>query len=182
MRLLILDRDGVINEESPDFIKSPDEWHAIPGSLDAIARASRAGCRVVVASNQSGIGRGLYNMDALNQIHQKMLRELAAVGGAIEAIFFCPHTPEDDCHCRKPRPGLYEDIGRRLRTSLEGVPIVVDRINDIKAAQAVGARPFLVLTGHGKDTLKEARGLYSGPAYADLGAVVEKLFTTGWLD
>ncbi|MFO1435275.1 MAG: D-glycero-beta-D-manno-heptose 1,7-bisphosphate 7-phosphatase [Gammaproteobacteria bacterium] len=182
MRLLILDRDGVINEESAEFIKTPDEWHAIPGSLDAIARASRAGCRVVVASNQSGIGRGLYNMDALNQIHQKMLRELAAVGGAIEAIFFCPHTPEDDCHCRKPRPGLYEDIGRRLRTSLEGVPVVVDRISDIKAAQAVGARPFLVLTGHGKDTLKEARGLYSGPAYADLGAVVEKLFTTGWLD
>jgi D-glycero-D-manno-heptose 1,7-bisphosphate phosphatase len=182
MRLLIIDRDGVVNEESPDYIKSPEEWHAIPGSLEAIARASRAGCRVVIASNQSGLGRGLYNMDALNQIHQKMLRELAAVGGSIEAIFFCPHAPEEDCHCRKPKPGLFEEIGRRLRTSLEKVPVVVDRLSDIKAARAVGAKPYLVLTGHGRATLAEAGSLYPGPAYADLGAVVEKLFTTGWMD
>lgn len=182
MRLLILDRDGVINHDSDDFIKSPEEWHAIPGSLEAIARASRAGCRVVVASNQSGIGRGLFSMDTLNQIHQKMLREVAAVGGTIEAIFFCPHLPEDNCHCRKPSPGMYEEIGRRLRTSLENVPIVVDRLSDIKAARAVGAKPYLVLTGRGQNALKEADGIYTGPAYADLNAVVEKLFTTGWLD
>ena len=182
MRLLILDRDGVINEESESFIKSPEEWIPIPGSLEAIARASRAGCRVIVASNQSGIGRGLYSMDALNQINQKMLREVAAVGGHIEAVFFCPHTPEDDCHCRKPRPGMFEEIGRRLRTSMEDVPVVADRLSDIRAALAVGAKPYLVLTGHGRETKKKAKDIYTGPAYADLSAVVEKLFATGWLE
>src|SRR3990172_1958929 len=130
MKLLILDRDGVINEEADDFVKSPEEWRPIPGSLEAIARASRAGCRVVVASNQSGLGRGLYSIETLNQIHQKMLLELAAVGGSIEAIFFCPPTPEDDCDCRKPKAGLFEDIARRLRVSLTNVPIVADRISD----------------------------------------------------
>ncbi|MGQ0656956.1 MAG: D-glycero-beta-D-manno-heptose 1,7-bisphosphate 7-phosphatase [Chromatiales bacterium] len=182
MRLLILDRDGVINEDHGEFIKSPAEWRPIPGSLEAIARASRAGCRVVVASNQSGLARGIYNISALNQIHDKMLRELAAIGGTIDAMFFCPHAPEEDCDCRKPKAGLLEDIGRRLRVSLENVPMVVDRLSDIQAAKTVGAKPYLVLTGRGRQTLHEAVGLQNVPVYADLHAVVETLFETVWAD
>jgi D-glycero-D-manno-heptose 1,7-bisphosphate phosphatase len=182
MRLLILDRDGVINEESDDFIKSPAEWRAIPGSLEAIARASRAGCRVVVASNQSGIARGLYSMDTLNKIHAKMMQEVTAVGGTIEAIFFCPHLPEDNCACRKPKAGMLEEIGRRLRTSLHNVPVVIDRVSDIEAARAVGARPYLVLTGRGREALRESQARYTVPTFADLHAVVETLFASVWLD
>lgn len=182
MRLLILDRDGVINEDSDDYIKSPEEWHAIPGSLEAIARASRAGCRVVVASNQSGLGRGLFTIETLNQIHQKMLREVAMVGGSIEAIFFCPHAPGVSCDCRKPKSGLLEEIGRRLRTSLHNVPVVVDRLSDIEAARGVGARPYLVLTGRGLQTQREIEDRYTVPTFANLGAVVEALFASLWLE
>jgi len=182
VRLLILDRDGVINEESDEFIRSPAQWRALPGSLEAIARASRAGCRVVVASNQSGLARGIYTIDALNQIHEKMLRELAAIGGSIDAMFFCPHASDEDCDCRKPKAGLLEDIARRLRVSLENVPMVADRLTDIQAAKTVGAKPYLVLTGRGRKTLHEAQGLQNVPVYADLHAVVDALFATVWAD
>jgi D-glycero-D-manno-heptose 1,7-bisphosphate phosphatase len=180
MKLLILDRDGVINEDSDEFIKSPAEWRPIPGSLEAIARASRAGCRVIVASNQSGLGRGLLHIEDLNQIHRRMLAELAAVGGAIEAIFFCPHRPEDDCDCRKPRAGMFEDIARRLRVSLTDVPVVVDRESDILAARRAGARPYLVMTGKGRKTLQEGRGISGVPVHDDLAAVVDTLIATLW--
>ncbi|NYT63181.1 D-glycero-beta-D-manno-heptose 1,7-bisphosphate 7-phosphatase [Alcaligenaceae bacterium] len=152
MKLAILDRDGVINQDSNAFIKSPDEWLALPGSLEAIARLSRAGWRVVIASNQSGVARGLFSMDTLNAIHAKMRRELAAVGGSIDAIFVCPHGPDDGCVCRKPKPGMFLDIARRYDTDLKSVPAVGDSLRDLQAASQAGCTPWLVLTGNGKKT------------------------------
>jgi len=151
MKLLILDRDGVINQDSDDFIKSPDEWVPIPGSLEAIARLNHEGWHVVVASNQSGIGRGLFDMTTLNAIHRKMHKELAAVGGRIDAVFFCPHAPEDHCTCRKPKPGLFQDIARRYELeTLAGVPSVGDSVRDLQAAQPQGCSLHLVRTGKGE--------------------------------
>lgn len=151
MKLLILDRDGVINHDSDDFIKSPDEWVPIPGSLEAIARLNHAGWHVVIASNQSGIGRGLFDINTLNAIHRKMLKELAGVGGRIDAIFFCPHAPEDHCSCRKPKPGLFHDIARRYELeTLDGVPAVGDSVRDLQAAQPLGCSLHLVRTGKGE--------------------------------
>lgn len=152
MKLIILDRDGVINFDSAQFIKSPDEWKPIPGSLAAIARLNQAGYRVVVATNQSGIGRGLFEMDTLNAIHDKMLKALAQVGGRIDAIFFCPHTNADNCACRKPKPGMLHEIAIRFNADLTGVPAVGDALRDLQAAVAVGAEPMLVLTGKGGKT------------------------------
>ncbi|MHB1669678.1 D-glycero-beta-D-manno-heptose 1,7-bisphosphate 7-phosphatase [Thiomonas sp.] len=154
MKLIILDRDGVINEDRDDFIKSPDEWVPIAGSLDAIARLHREGWRVVVASNQSGIGRGLFDMATLNAIHLKMNKALAAVGGRIDAIFFCPHAPEDHCHCRKPKPGMFQDIATRYGLDdLSGVPAVGDTLRDLQAAQSLGCSLHLVRSGKGGRTL-----------------------------
>ena len=150
MRLIVLDRDGVINEDSDEYIKSPDEFIPIPGSLEAIARLPQSGWRVTVATNQSGIARGMYDLATLQRIHDKLYRLLAAQGGQVEAIFFCPHGPQDNCECRKPKPGLFREIERRLQVSLEGVPAVGDSLRDLQAAQAVGARPLLVRTGKGR--------------------------------
>lgn len=147
MKLVILDRDGTINHEREDYIKSPEEWVPLPGALEAIARLNHAGWHVVVATNQSGIGRGLFDMVALNAMHAKMNQMLAKVGGRVEAVFFCPHTPEDHCTCRKPMPGLFQMIGQRLGRSLEGVPMVGDLPRDVLAAQSVGCEPHLVRTG-----------------------------------
>lgn len=158
MKLIILDRDGVINFDSDQFIKSPDEWKPIPGSLQAIARLNQAGYRVVVATNQSGIGRGLFDMPTLNAIHDKMHKSLALVGGRIDAIFFCPHTGEADCTCRKPKSGMIEEIAQRYGSSLKGVPAVGDSLRDLQAAARVGAQPYLVLTGKGEKT-RAAGGL-----------------------
>lgn len=177
MRLVILDRDGVINEDSDDYIKSPAEWHPIPGSLEAIARLNQAGYRVVVASNQSGVGRGLFSMETLMAIHEKMQRQLALVGGEIEAIFFCPHTPEDNCLCRKPKPGLLEDIATRLNIDLTDVPAIGDSLRDLEAARAVGARPILVRTGKGKATAAANKGLVGVSVYRDLAAAVDDLLS-----
>ncbi len=159
--LLILDRDGVINEDSPGYIKSPDEWIPIPGSLDAIARLKRAGFLIAVASNQSGIARGLFTADTLAQIHEKMLREITAAGGEIAGIFICPHGPGDDCDCRKPRPGLYRQAAAAFSRDLAGVPVIGDSLRDLDAAVAVGAQPILVLTGKGAATFA-AGGLPQG--------------------
>ena len=137
MQLVILDRDGVINEDSDTHVKSPAEWHPIPGSLEAIARLSRAGYRVVVATNQSGIGRGLFDVETLNAIHDRMKGHLAELGGSIDAIFFCPHRPEDDCACRKPKPGLLLEIASRLRAPLTGVPAVGDFVTNAGATIVV---------------------------------------------
>ncbi len=153
MKLVILDRDGVINHDSAQFIKSPDEWKPLPGSLEAIATLNQAGFRVVVATNQSGIGRGLFEMGTLNAIHDKMHRTLAQHGGRIEALFYCPHTAETHCACRKPKPGMLQEIGRRFGVDLAGVPSVGDSLRDLQASAAVGARPILVLTGKGEKTL-----------------------------
>lgn len=152
MKLAILDRDGVINQDSDAFIKSPDEWLPVPGSLEAIARLSRAGWHVVIASNQSGIARGLFTMTTLNAIHAKMRRELAKAGGAIDALFICPHGPDDGCACRKPKPGMFLDIARRYDIALEAVPAVGDSLRDLQAASTAGCMPWLVLTGKGQAT------------------------------
>ena len=150
MKLVILDRDGVINHDSDQYIKSPEEWKPIPGSLTAIARLNQAGYRVVVATNQSGIGRGLFETDTMIAIHDKMFKALAQVGGHIDAIFFCPHTNDDNCECRKPKPGMFRDIAARFNADLAGVPAIGDSLRDLQAAQAAGAQPVLVLTGKGR--------------------------------
>ncbi|MBS0325990.1 MAG: D-glycero-beta-D-manno-heptose 1,7-bisphosphate 7-phosphatase [Proteobacteria bacterium] len=154
-RVIVLDRDGVINHDSDQYIKSPDEWRPIPGSLEAIARLNHAGFRVVVATNQSGVGRGLLDFAALTAIHERMHRMLAQAGGRIDAVFFCPHTADSRCECRKPKPGMLVEIGRRFEVDLTGVPVIGDGLRDLQAAEAVSALPVLVLTGKGERTLRE---------------------------
>ncbi|MFT4561358.1 MAG: D-glycero-D-manno-heptose 1,7-bisphosphate phosphatase [Gammaproteobacteria bacterium] len=152
VRLLILDRDGVINEESAQFIKSPAEWKPISGSLEAIANAYQFGFTIVVVSNQSGLSRGLFNIDQLNKIHALMIAEVAKLGGRIEAVFFCPHGPDDGCQCRKPNPGLLLNVGERLNVNLKQATFIGDRASDIEAGKSVGAKMVLVETGRGTDT------------------------------
>ena len=175
MKLVILDRDGTINYDSDQYIKSPAEWKPIPGSLEAIARLTHAGWRVVVATNQSGIARGLFDMATLNAIHAEMHRALNQAGGRIDAIFFCPHVADSNCECRKPKPGLLREIASRLGVELEGVPMIGDSLHDAEAAAAVGAQPYLVLTGKGRKT-REAGGLPPGTEIvADLAAIAARL-------
>ncbi len=176
MKLIILDRDGVINYDSDQFIKSPEEWKPIPGSLEAIARLNQAGYRVVVATNQSGIGRGLFDMSVLNAIHNKMHKACALVGARIEAVFFCPHIDENECDCRKPKSGMLVEIAARYNLgNIGGVPTVGDSLRDLQSAAALGALPYLVLTGKGSKA-KTAGGLPEGTqVYPDLAAVVAAL-------
>jgi D-glycero-D-manno-heptose 1,7-bisphosphate phosphatase len=175
MKLVILDRDGVINQDSDQFIKNTSEWKQIPGSLAAIAKLNHAGYRVVVASNQSGIGRGLFDMGALNAINDKMYRALAQVGGRIDALFYCPHAAEANCDCRKPKPGMFIDIAQRFNVDLAGVPSIGDSLRDLQAADAAGAQPMLVLTGKGAKT-EAAGGLPEGtPIFADLAEAVRNI-------
>lgn len=147
LKLVILDRDGTINVDSDEFIKSPEEWHPIDGALQAISRLNHAGYRVVLATNQSGLGRGLMDVVALNAIHAQMNKQLNKVGGRIDAIFYCPHAPDEGCSCRKPAPGLLVQIAERYGIALDGVPFVGDSLRDMQAAQAAGCLPHLVLTG-----------------------------------
>lgn len=172
MKLAILDRDGVINYDSARFIKNPEEWKPIPGSLEAIARLNQAGWRVVVASNQSGIGRGLFDMAALNAMNSKMYRMLGQIGGRIDALFYCPHAAEDSCECRKPELGMYRDISRRFNVSLAGAPCVGDSLRDLQAAAAVDALPILVLTGKGQKTSQDEKKPANTQIYADLAKAV----------
>lgn len=175
MKLIILDRDGVINHDSEQFIKSPEEWKPIDGSLEAIARLNQWGWRVVVASNQSGIGRGLFGMDTLNAINAKMVRSLAEVGGRLDAIFFCPHPADSTCDCRKPKSGMFLQIAERFSVDLHGVPVVGDSLRDLQAGVAVGCVPYLVLTGKGQKT-KDDPDLPPGTLiYPDLATVVADL-------
>lgn len=178
MRLVILDRDGVINYDSVDYIKSPQEWQPIPGSLEAIARLHRAGYRVVVATNQSGVGRGLLSMDTLAAIHGRMLEQVRKQGGEIDAIFFCPHTPEEGCDCRKPAPGLLKEIAKRLQMNLVGVYVVGDAERDVLAARQVMASPVLVRTGKGAQTLKQSTVVDDVPVFDDLAAFVDALLSS----
>lgn len=175
MKLIILDRDGVINEDSDAFIKSVDEWIPLPGSIDAIARLTMNDYRIVVATNQSGIARGLFDIDALMRMHDKMHQLVNEAGGAIEAIFFCPHGPDDGCGCRKPRAGMFRDIGTRLRVDLTGVPAVGDSLRDLQTAEVVGARPILVRTGKGEQTLATLGERAGLEVYNNLAAVVDAL-------
>ena len=175
MKLIILDRDGVINYDSDAFIKTPDEWKPIPGSLEAIAHLTQAGYRVVVATNQSGIGRGLLDMTAFNAINDKMTELVFMQGGRIDALFFCPHTADENCNCRKPRTGMYEEIARRFGTDLTGVPCIGDARRDLEAAAKMGCHPILVLTGKGKLTQREGNLPKKTLVFADLAEAVKYL-------
>jgi D-glycero-D-manno-heptose 1,7-bisphosphate phosphatase len=176
LKLIILDRDGVINFDSDEYIKSPEEWLPIPGSPEAIAHLTRAGYTVVVASNQSGVGRGLFDFQTLRRIHEKMQQEVAQAGGNIAAIFFCPHTPDDHCDCRKPKPGLFKQITQQFHCDLHGVYAVGDSLRDVEAARAVGALPILVRTGKGsRISQQDVPG--DVPVYENLDAFVSALLT-----
>lgn len=175
MKTIILDRDGVINVDSALYIKSPNEWKPIEGSLEAIARLNQAGYRVIVATNQSGLGRGLFDMDTLNAMHEKMHKCLAAVGGRIDAVFYCPHTADENCNCRKPRHGMFERIAHVYNIDLKGVPTIGDSLRDLQAGTAAGCTPILVRTGKGAKTEAEG-GLPLGTIVHDnLAAAVKAL-------
>ena len=176
-KLIILDRDGVINFDSDRYIKSPEEWQPIPGSLEAIARLTQNGWHIAVATNQAGIGRGLFDMATLNAMHAKLHRSVAAAGGRIEAIFYCPDASDSNSPNRKPNPGMNIAIGERFNVSLEGVPSVGDSLRDLQAAEAVKARPILVLTGKGKKTQAEGSLPPGTTVFPDLAAVALELCT-----
>ncbi len=176
MELVILDRDGVINEDSDEYVKTPAEWKPISGSLEAISRLNQEGFRVVVASNQSGIARGLFDIDALNAIHDKMHAELSRLGGHVDAVFFCPHGPDDGCRCRKPLPGLLEEISVRFRIELTKVPVIGDSLRDLLAARTVGATPILVRTGKGQRTWEQEQQELAGVAvFRNLAEAVDAI-------
>ena len=175
MKLIILDRDGVINEDSDDYIKSPDEWIPIAGSLEALGKLSQNGFKVIIITNQSGIGRKIFSIEMLNAIHKKMSINLAQYGGVIDAIFFCPCAPEENCNCRKPKSGLYNEVSDRLQISLENVFCVGDKITDIQAAQNARAKPILVKTG--KENDDSGNIPKNIPIYDDLLSFVNKIIT-----
>jgi D-glycero-D-manno-heptose 1,7-bisphosphate phosphatase len=174
-RLVILDRDGVINEDDDAGIRNAEAWVPVAGSLEAIARLNQAGYQVMVATNQSGIAKGYYGIDDLNAMHAKMNRLLAQVGGRVDGVVFCPHGEDEGCDCRKPLPGMYREISERTRIPLAGVPAIGDSLRDVEAAVAVGARPMLVRTGKGERTLA-AGGLPEDVSiHDDLAAAVDAL-------
>ncbi|HEY0563236.1 MAG TPA: D-glycero-beta-D-manno-heptose 1,7-bisphosphate 7-phosphatase [Methylophilus sp.] len=173
MKLVILDRDGVINVDSSNFIKNPNEWVPIPGSLEAIAQLNQHGFRVAVATNQSGIARGLFDMATLNAIHEKMHRALAQVGGRIDALFYCPHAADDKCDCRKPKTGMIKEIGRRFSIELNNVYGVGDAFRDLQAFSDAGCKPILVRTGKGEMTLSQGNLPPNTQVVADLAEAVQ---------
>ncbi|MCL4747810.1 MAG: D-glycero-beta-D-manno-heptose 1,7-bisphosphate 7-phosphatase [Burkholderiaceae bacterium] len=175
MKLIILDRDGVINHDSSACIKSAEEWRAIRGSVEAIARLCKAGFRVAVASNQSGIGRGLFDLPALTAVNAKMHKAVLLAGGRLDAVFFCPHTEQEHCNCRKPRPGMIEDILRRFQAEPNEVTMVGDSLRDLQAASAMRCKPVLVLTGKGRKTLKAGGLPAESVVRVDLAAVAAEL-------
>jgi len=184
MRLVILDRDGVINEDSPDHVKSVTEWRPLPGSIAAIARLGQAGYRVVVATNQSGLARGLFGLDELEAIHAKMIAMVEAAGGTIDGIFYCPHGPDAGCDCRKPAPGLLDAIARELGVELHGVPLIGDSLRDLQAGLARGCLPILVRTGKGHDTEPKLAeqpqtALRNAPVFDDLAQATEFVLAQG---
>lgn len=174
--LIILDRDGVINRDSKAFVKSAEEWQPLPGSIDAIARLSQAGFTLAVASNQSGLARGLFDLAALDEMHGKLLELVKAAGGAIDYITVCPHGPDDGCDCRKPKPGMLERIGRRFGVALDEAIVIGDSLRDLEAGAEVGARTILVRTGNGRATEAGLTGaLASIDVFDDLAAAAEHL-------
>ncbi len=175
MKLIVLDRDGVINHDSTAYIKSPKEWRPIKGSIEAIVRLRKAGYRVVVATNQAGVGRGLFDMATLGAIHERMTHAVSAAGGHLDAIFFCPHTPEAACACRKPQPGMLLEIVRRFGANPGEITMIGDSLRDLQAAEAAGCKAILVRTGNGEKTIK-AGGLPAGIRICnDLATVAAEL-------
>jgi len=177
MKLVLLDRDGVINEQAEAYIAEPSDWVPIEGSIEAIARLCQADYRVVVVTNQSGLARGLLTIEQLHAIHERMQQSVAASGGRIDAVFICPHKPDDDCNCRKPRPGMLHSIMERLDVELHGVPLVGDSLRDVQSALVVGANPGLVRTGHGERTLEENKHLDNLEVFDNLADFVDDLLT-----
>jgi D-glycero-D-manno-heptose 1,7-bisphosphate phosphatase len=177
MAFIILDRDGVINFDSDFYIKSPDEWLPIPGSLEAIATLTRLGYRVIIATNQSGIARKLYDFEMLEKIHEKLLREVKNAGGEIEEIFFCPHHPDEKCGCRKPEPGMFNEIQKKYGMRLEDTYFVGDSLTDMQAAINAGCKPLLVMTGNGKKTLEKYSDIHNIRHFEDLAELVDKVFS-----
>ena len=175
-RLVMIDRDGVINEDSGEFIKSVAEWRPIAGSLEAIASLHRAGWMVVVVTNQSGVGLGLYDEATLGQIHEHMRSRVRAAGGELAGVYYCPHMPDAGCECRKPKPGMFRALERELGVSVVGAPYIGDRMSDVEAAEAVGARPMLVRTGTGAATVA-LLGTRRVPVFDDLAAAARSLLT-----
>jgi len=175
VKLIILDRDGVINYDSDAYIKHPDEWVALPGSLEAIGRLTRDGWRVVVATNQSGVGRQLFDMQTLNQIHSKFRQQVIRHGGRIDAIFVCPHHPDEACDCRKPRPGLFQQIASRFDINLDQTIAVGDSLRDLQAGASVGCQPWLVRTGNGTHTQNDPALPKNTYISDNLESVVNKL-------
>ena len=173
-RLVMIDRDGVINEDSGEFIKSVAEWRPIAGSLEAIASLHRAGWMVTVVTNQSGVGRGLYDEATLAQIHDHMRARVRAAGGELAGVYYCPHLPDAGCECRKPKPGMFRALERELGVSVVGAPYIGDRMSDVEAAEVVGARPMLVRTGTGAATVA-LLGARSVPVFDDLAAAARSL-------
>lgn len=173
--LVILDRDGVINEDSDAYIKSVDEWRPVPGSIEAIALLSRSGFRVVVASNQSGLGRGLFDQETLDEMHAHMHRLVHEAGGEIEGVFYCPHHPDEQCDCRKPKPGLLEQIEAELQTTVVGAHFVGDTKKDLQVAIAKGALPLLVRTGKGERTLAAGDGELASRVFDNLYGAAQYL-------
>jgi len=173
-RLVMIDRDGVINEDSGEFIKSVPEWQPIRGSLEAIAALHRGGWQVAVVTNQSGIGRGLYDEATLAKIHEHMRERVRAAGGELAGVYYCPHLPDDGCECRKPKPGMFRALERDLGVSVVGAPYIGDRLSDVEAADAVGARPILVRTGTGAATIA-LLGTRRVPVFDDLAAAARSL-------
>lgn len=174
MKLIVLDRDGVINHDSDEYIKSKEEWLPIDGSLEAIARLNHSGYTVVLASNQSGLARGYFDIEALSSMHRKMDEMLEKIGGRVDAVFYCPHGPDDGCACRKPRPGMLLEIGQRFNVSLKDVTFIGDSISDIKAASNANAKAMLVRTGKGvkAEKILQAECKSEIPIYDDLSAAV----------
>jgi len=180
LKLVILGRDGILNEFREGHVTAPEEWVPVPGALEALARLNHAGWHVVVATNQSGIGRGMIDMSAVNAVHAHLNRELQRVGGRIDAVFLCPHTPEDDCSCRKPKPGMPLDIGRRYGVDLAHVPMVGDTARDLVAAAEAGCEPHLVRSGRAADLTPEALQALQAQVpgalvHTSLGAFVDHL-------
>lgn len=176
MPFIILDRDGVINYESKEYIKTPDEWIPIPGSLEAMATLNRLGFRILIATNQSGVGRGYYSIEMLDRIHEKLMQTLATYGGTVEEIFFCPHRPEEGCCCRKPQPGLIDRIQQKYSLILEDTYLIGDSYVDLLVAKRTGCRPVLVLTGNGQTVLDQYPEYATIPHFDNLKTVVEQLF------
>ncbi len=177
MQLIILDRDGVINEDSDAFVKSLEEWLPLPGAIEAIARLSQAGWTIAIATNQSGLARGYFSPETLDAMHTRLQQLVAEQGGKVDLIRYCPHGPDDDCACRKPKPGLFRQIAAHFACDLKGVPTVGDSLRDLQAGVSEGCKPYLVLTGKGHKTASQS--LPEGTQiFADLAAVADHLLET----